>query len=148
MADLEHPDMFPVRDIPPWLPQNGPPCCAWDTLPWLPQSTLPCFPQRHTAMATSEHPAMLFLSDTLPWLPQSTLPCSLSETPAMAASERPTVFFCDTPPWPPQGVPPRPLPATGSCSPLRSNQHCLFIKVSTAFAFSQPSAISPDSHCL
>uniref|UniRef100_A0A493TK23 F-box protein 31 n=1 Tax=Anas platyrhynchos platyrhynchos TaxID=8840 RepID=A0A493TK23_ANAPP len=56
-------------------------------------------------MATSEHPAMLFLSDTLPWLPQSTLPCSLSETPAMAASECPTMFFCDTPPWPPQSAP-------------------------------------------
>lgn len=172
MADLEHPDMFPVRDAPPWPPQNGPPCCAWDTSPWLPQSTLPCFPQRHTAMATSEHPAMLFLSDTLPWLPQSAPPCS-SVTPHHGCLRVPHVvpqrhttmspfsytppwlpqcpfmsLFSDDPPWPPHGVPPRPLPATRSCSPLRSNQHCLFIKVSTAFAFSQPSAISPDGRCL
>lgn len=172
MADLEHPDMFPVRDTPPWPPQNRPPCCAWDTSPWLPQSTPPCFPHRHTAMATSEHPAMLFLSDTLPWLPQNAPPCSpvtphhgclrvphvvpqrhttmspFSYTPPWLPQCPFMSLFSDDPPWPPHGVPPRPPPATGSCSPLRSNQHCLFIKVSTAFAFSQPSAISPDGRCL
>lgn len=123
MAASEHPTMFPVRDTLPWLPQNTPPCSP--VTPHHGRLRVPhVVPQRHTTMSP--------FSYTPPWLPQC---------PFMS-------LFSDDPPWPPHGVPPRPLPATRSCSPLRSNQHCLFIKVSTAFAFSQPSAISPDGRCL
>uniref|UniRef100_A0A493T2S2 F-box protein 31 n=1 Tax=Anas platyrhynchos platyrhynchos TaxID=8840 RepID=A0A493T2S2_ANAPP len=133
---LRAPCLVSLRDTLPWPPQNIQPCCSSATHchgclrapchvpcqrhpPWLPQSAPPCssvtphhgrlrvphvVPQQHTTMSP--------FSYTPPWLPQC---------PFMS-------LFSDDPPWPPHGVPPHPLPATRSCSPLRSNQHCLFIK--------------------